>query len=154
VNVLPYDAISRYLRWVTSGASTTRTCSSFGSAPRGRRRTRPGTSLSRPEIGNTYAFPGEQLTPPVERDEDLWRRHREQVEAVFAEVGVRVDFAGIAGDPADELIEAADQRQADLIVVGTREPGLVERLLGGSVSQAVARRAHCDVLIVHPGDAG
>ena len=101
-----------------------------------------------------YAFPGEQLSPPVERDEDLWRQHREQVEAVFAEVGVRVDFAGIAGDPADELIEAADQRQADLIVVGTREPGLVERLLGGSVSQAVARRAHCDVLIVHPGDAG
>jgi nucleotide-binding universal stress UspA family protein len=66
--------------------------------------------------------------------------------------GRNVDFAGVAGEPAEELIAAADEREADLIIVGTHEPGFLERILGGSVSADVARRAHCDVLIVHPDD--
>jgi nucleotide-binding universal stress UspA family protein len=78
--------------------------------------------------------------------------HRERVHALFADADLQVEFTGVAGEPAEELIEAAEQRQAELIVVGTREPGFLERLLGGSVSQDVARRARCDVLIVHPAD--
>jgi nucleotide-binding universal stress UspA family protein len=61
------------------------------------------------------------------------------------------EYIATLGDPAEELVTAAGNANADLIVVGTREPGLVDRLLAGSVSQAVARSAHCDVLIVHPG---
>ncbi len=53
------------------------------------------------------------------------------------------------GDAAEAIVELAEQRNADLIVVGTREPGFFERLLGHSVSGSVQRHAHCDVLIVH-----
>ena len=63
--------------------------------------------------------------------------------------GVQAETVLGLGDPAEAIVELAEQRGADLIVVGTREPGFWERLLGHSVSGAVQRHAHCDVLIVH-----
>jgi|SRR5579862_4303874 len=89
--------------------------------------------------------------PAQERrvDELLWQRHRDQIATVFADSGVTHEFAGVVGQPAAEILEVADRYDADLIVVGTREAGFFERLLGGSVSEGVARRAHRDVLIVH-----
>ena len=85
-------------------------------------------------------------------DAALWQQHRERVQAFFADAGIGVEFAGVVGQQAEEIVEIAEQQQADLIVVGTRESGFIERLLAGSVSQGVARRAHCDVLIVHSPD--
>jgi nucleotide-binding universal stress UspA family protein len=63
--------------------------------------------------------------------------------------GMKADYQPALGDPAEAIVELAEQRGADLIVVGTREPNILERLLGSSVSAGVSRRAHCDVLIVH-----
>jgi nucleotide-binding universal stress UspA family protein len=53
------------------------------------------------------------------------------------------------GDPAERLLEVADRCDADLIVVGSREHGFLERLLGRPVDEAVARRSERDVLLVH-----
>ena len=44
----------------------------------------------------------------------------------------------------------ADERDIDLVVVGTCEPGLVERIMCHSVSAQVARRVPRDLVIVHP----
>ena len=67
----------------------------------------------------------------------------------LAEKNVEAELEFELGEPAEGIVSLAEKHAADLIVVGTREPDFLERLLGGSVSRAVARRAHCDVLIVH-----
>jgi len=83
---------------------------------------------------------------------DTPAEHREQLadaRAALAARGVEAEFVPAVGDPADTILHLAGQRDADLIVVGTREPGVLERLLGQSVSEKVAHHTHRDVLIVH-----
>ncbi len=83
---------------------------------------------------------------------DPLERHQEELghaQAFLAERGLEATLQPAVGDPAGAIVDVAEREGADLIVVGTREPGLLERLLGTSVSAGVSRRAHCDVLIVH-----
>jgi len=68
--------------------------------------------------------------------------------AHLGERGIEAEYQPAFGEPADAIVEVAEKRGADLIVLGTREPGVVERLLGHSVSHAVLRMAKCDVLVV------
>lgn len=53
-----------------------------------------------------------------------------------------------AGQPARTIIEFARDRGADLIVIGSRGLGSVERYLLGSVSHKVTGLAQCPVLVV------
>jgi nucleotide-binding universal stress UspA family protein len=80
---------------------------------------------------------------------ELHREELLQAQAALDEQGIGADYVVGLGDPADVLLQAAEERRADMIVVGTSEPGLISRILGLSVSETVQRRAHCDVLIVH-----
>lgn len=58
-----------------------------------------------------------------------------------------------SGDPAAEILDAAQDRRADLIVTGSRGLGGLESLLLGSVARNVLIHAHCSVLIVRTGAA-
>ena len=80
---------------------------------------------------------------------ELHREELRHAKAVLDEMDIAADYEVGIGDPADLILKTAEKRGADMIVVGTSEPGLISRLLGLSVSETVQRRAHCDVLIVH-----
>lgn len=54
------------------------------------------------------------------------------------------------GDPAPEILRLADEVRADLIVAGTHGRTGLQRLLLGSVAEAITRRASCPVLISRP----
>jgi nucleotide-binding universal stress UspA family protein len=53
------------------------------------------------------------------------------------------------GDPAEMLIEAAEDTGGDLIVVGSKGMASAARFVLGSVPNKVSHHAPCDVIIVH-----
>ncbi len=70
----------------------------------------------------------------------------EQLEA--SGVPYEMRFAGEAGDPAEELLRAAEAADAEFIVIGLRRRSPVGKLLLGSNAQRVLLDAACPVLAV------
>lgn len=58
------------------------------------------------------------------------------------------------GHPSRVILDAAKERNADLIVVGAHGHSLISRVLLGSTSNYVANHARCPVLVVRPQAAG
>jgi nucleotide-binding universal stress UspA family protein len=61
-----------------------------------------------------------------------------------------VATATTVGPPAESIVGEAQRQGSDLIVVGARGLGTFRRVLLGSVSESVLRRAPCPVLVVRP----
>jgi len=55
----------------------------------------------------------------------------------------------LAGPAREMILDEAARWQADLIVMGSHGYGAWQRLLLGSVSQAIVSRADCSVEVVH-----
>jgi len=66
--------------------------------------------------------------------------------------GVEVSSELRLGIPSQVILETAIDKDADLIVVGTRGLSGFRHLLLGSTAERVVQHAHCPVLTVHPGD--
>ena len=80
---------------------------------------------------------------------------REDVDATLAEAakmvekhGVQVETYARQGDPADAILDVAEEANADLIVVGNKGMTGAKRFLLGSVPNKVSHHAPCSVLII------
>ena len=89
--------------------------------------------------------------------EDIqWTIHaREDVEATLQEVvdgarekGLECSTHARQGDPADAILDVAEETSADLIVVGNKGMTGAKRFLLGSVPNKVSHHAPCSVLII------
>jgi nucleotide-binding universal stress UspA family protein len=67
---------------------------------------------------------------------------------VVREAGLDVETFAREGDPADAILDVAEERGADLIVVGNKGMTGARRFLLGSVPNKVSHHAPCAVLIV------
>ena len=86
------------------------------------------------------------VDPTADRGEQ--QRQLEEARGLLAATGADVETIGVVGNPAEEIIRAAESRDVELIVLGRQGRHTVERFLMGSVSDRVVRHAPCDVLVV------
>jgi len=68
--------------------------------------------------------------------------------AIAKEAGVESETYARQGDPADAILDVAEERGADLIVVGNKGMTGAKRFLLGSVPNKVSHHAPCSVLII------
>jgi nucleotide-binding universal stress UspA family protein len=80
---------------------------------------------------------------------------REEIDATLREAADAAQQAGVTagtyarqGDPADAILDVAEEQGADLIVVGNKGMTGAKRFLLGSVPNKVSHHAPCSVLII------
>jgi nucleotide-binding universal stress UspA family protein len=83
------------------------------------------------------------ISPQADVDATL-----EAAAAVAREAGVPVEVYPRAGDPADAILDVAEESGADVIVVGNKGMTGAKRFLLGSVPNKVSHHAPCSVLII------
>jgi nucleotide-binding universal stress UspA family protein len=97
---------------------------------------------ARQDVGSTFgraeAYPGQEIGQAILRDAEKHYGNAQKIRTVLRE-----------GDPAEALIDVADEESVDLIVVGNKGMTGAKRFLLGSVPNQVSHHAPCTVLIVH-----
>jgi nucleotide-binding universal stress UspA family protein len=97
---------------------------------------------ARQDVGSTFgraeAYPGQEIGQAILRDAEKHFGDGQKIRTVLRE-----------GDPAEALIDVADEESIDLIVVGNKGMTGAKRFLLGSVPNQVSHHAPCNVLIVH-----
>lgn len=112
-----------------------------------------GMALINVQTQNPY--PGIGSNEPIRQAEE--RHDRQEAQRILEMAKkmtqdytdeIEIETIALSGNPADEILRYADQEQADLIVIGSREIPDVKRFLLGSVSSKVVAHARQSVLVV------
>jgi nucleotide-binding universal stress UspA family protein len=89
----------------------------------------------------------QELTEEMERNAS---RMLEEEKQKYAHHNIKIDTILLNGYPAEKIIEFANNKKVDLIVIGNVGLSGLSRIKAlGSVSRNVSERASCPVLIVH-----
>jgi nucleotide-binding universal stress UspA family protein len=89
----------------------------------------------------------EDMSWMVNQREDVDATLRSAAEKI-QEAGVEVETYARQGDPADAILDVAEEKGADLIVVGNKGMSGAKRFLLGSVPNKVSHHAPCSVMII------
>lgn len=89
-------------------------------------------------------------------DEESFEKWRDRRDADLKDAakwvvqhGLDVDAILAVGDPRKMILEAAENKNPDVLIVGRRGGGLIDNMVLGSVSAYMVRHATCPVLVMH-----
>ncbi len=94
---------------------------------------------------------GQVVLPGIE--EELREKGAEELQALIdREIGSRVRATSVVrtGSPHQEILNEAEEKKVDLIVVATHGHSGVEHMLFGSTADRIVRHAKCPVLTIRP----
>jgi nucleotide-binding universal stress UspA family protein len=89
-----------------------------------------------------------ELRGAMQSEQEEAKARLERQAAEFSATGKQTAVLLRTGHPAGELLDVAEERRANLVVVGAQGQSALDRFLLGSVSARVLRYARCSVLVV------
>jgi nucleotide-binding universal stress UspA family protein len=103
-------------------------------------------------LGGYPGFATIDAAPIEEQRVEAMRSATDRSEAIADAAGDRLGAAAstaATGDPVERVVQLATDEAVDLVIVGTRDPGIFERILsGGSTSREIVDKAPCSVMVV------
>ena len=103
----------------------------------------PPSAVGLGGTGTVPAPPDDPRSPSAQR-----RAAEERLTSFLGKAEVKAEPLVAEGAAAAAVIALADQGGVELVVVGTHSKGRLERVLLGSVAEAIVRKAPCSVLTV------
>jgi nucleotide-binding universal stress UspA family protein len=103
----------------------------------------PGTSLEKVPADERRA-----LEEAFKKGQDILKEAQVTCQALLKGEAVRLETVVVFGDPAQQIIETAEKKHSEIILMGSRGMGTIKGALLGSVSQKVLNNTKCPVLIV------
>jgi nucleotide-binding universal stress UspA family protein len=102
------------------------------------------------DITPYYSIPLDQIWSKevYEQLEKMGHEITFSVEKNAKAAGLEAESLVLKGDPAERILNFAEEQNVDMIVVGSHGIGGFERLVIGSVSEKVVRHAKIPVLVV------
>lgn len=87
----------------------------------------------------------------IELPPDLHERSRTDaqavLEAIAADAGIKPEIIILSGHPGNQILDLAEEKKADLIMVASHRPGFQDYFMGSTAGRVV-RHATCSVLVV------
>jgi len=98
-----------------------------------------------------------KLIPPIEHKDVILKPLKERAEKLRKDVSDKLEGSGLKwefvlreGSPVDEIAKTAEEKDVDLVVLGSRGLGNVSGFLLGSVSTKVVITCKKSVMVVKP----